>query len=158
MDSPSIIPTHPSYAQSVHPPVTPSMTRQSATPPISPETCLSDHPPTSHRLYDTPTSPSDHLPTSHHLYNTPISPSACLSPPDCLTATTPRPPVRPSSPTIHSTQDSNHSLAVMNGEPSHMIHHTQDSSQSLAVMNGSNPARPRNSIGPILTTTYFYMP
>ena len=42
----------------------------------------------------------------------------------------------PSSPTIHHTQDSIHSLAVVNGEQSHTIHHTQDLSQSLAVMNG----------------------
>ena len=99
-------------------------------------TSLSDHPQPSHCLYDTPTSLSDHPPLSHHLYNTPISPSACLSPADCLTATTPRPPVCPSSPTIHHTHDSSQSLAVVNGEQSHTIHHTQDSSQSLAVVNG----------------------
>ena len=46
------------------------------------------------------------------------------------------PPVHPSSPMIHRTQDSIHSLAAVNGEQSHMIHHTQDSIQSLAVMNG----------------------
>ena len=81
--------------------------------------------------------------------DTPISPSACPSPADCLTATTTRPPVRPSFPTIHHTHDSNHSLAVVNeeqdshhslavvnGEQSHTIHRTQDSSQSLAVVNG----------------------
>ena len=96
-----------------------------------------------------PTCPSAHLPPSHRLYDTPISPSACPSPADCLTATTTRPPVRPSFPTIHHThdsnhslavvngeQDSNHSLAVVNGEQSHTIHRTQDSSQSLAVVNG----------------------
>ena len=73
--------------------------------------------------------------------------------------------LRPSFPTIHHTHDSNHSLAVVNGEqdshhslavvngePSHTIHSTQDSSQSLAVVNGGNPARPRYSIGPLLTT------
>ena len=116
----------------------------------------SDHPPPSHRLYDTPTSLydnptrlSDHPQPSHRLYDTPISPSACPSPADCLTATTTRPPVRPSFPTIHHThdshhslaivngeQDSNHSLAVVNGEQSPTIHRTQDSSQSLAVVNG----------------------
>ena len=142
--------------------------RLSATSPRLHETpnCPSDHPPPSHRLYDTPTSPSDHPPPSqrlydnpnrpsdhpppsHRLYATPISPSACLSPADCLTVTTTRPPVRPSFPTIHHThdsnhslavvngeQDSNHSLAVVNGEPSHTIHRTQDSSQSLAVVDG----------------------
>ena len=114
----------------------------------------SDHPPPSHRLYDYPTRPSDHPPPSHCLYDTPISPSACLSPADCLTATTTRPPVRPSFPTIHHThnsnhslavmngeQDSNHSLAVVNGEQSHTIHRTQDSSQSLAVVNGEQSCK-----------------
>ena len=109
----------------------------------------SDHPPPSQRLYDNPTRPSDHPPPSHRLYDTPISPSACPSPADCLTATTTRLPVCPSFPTIHHThdsnhslavvngeQDSNHSLAVVNGEQSHTIHHTQDSGQSLAVVNG----------------------
>ena len=112
-------------------------------------TSPSDHPPTSQRLYDTPTRPSDHPPPSHRLYDTPISPSACPSPADCLTATMTRPPVRPSFPTIHHThdsnhslavvngeQDSNHSLAVVNGEQSQTIHRTQDSSQSLAIVNG----------------------
>ena len=129
------------------------MTHQSATPPISPAkrqsdrpspsarpydtpTSPSDHPPPSHRLYDTPTSPSDHPPPSHHLYDAPISLSACLSPSDHMTAITTRPPIRPSSATIHRTQDSLHSLAVGNGEQSHMIHRTQDSSQSLAVVTG----------------------
>ena len=118
----------------------------------------SDYPQPSHRLYDTPTRLSDHPPLSHRLYDTPISLSACPSPADCLTTTTTRPPIRPSFPTIHHTHDSSQSLAVMNGEQSNTIHHTQDSSQSLAVVNGSNPASPRNSIGPLLTTTYFYMP
>ena len=97
-------------------------------------TSPSDHPQPSHHLYDNPTRPSDHPPPSHRLYDTPISPSACPSPADCLTATMTRPPVRPSFPTIHHTHDSNHSLAVMNGEQSHTIHRTQDSRQSLAVM------------------------
>ena len=104
-------------------------------------TCLSAHPPPSHCLYDTP-----------------ISLSACPSPTDCLNVTTTRPPIRLSSPMIHHTQDSIHSLAVVNGEQSHTIHRTQDSCQSLAVVNGSNPTSPRNSIGPLLTTTYFYVP
>ena len=149
MDSLSVIPAHPSYAQSVHPSITPSMTRQSATPPVSPAKCPSssdrlytiltrlsgcptssdhtstiytspsDHLPPSHHLYDTPTRLSDHPPPSHCLYDTPISPSACPSPANCLTATTTRPPVHPSSPTSHRTQDSSQSLAVMNGEESH---------------------------------------
>ena len=37
---------------------------------------------------------------------------------------------------VNGEQDSNHSLAVVNGEQSHTLHRTQDSSQSLAVMNG----------------------
>ena len=167
-DSPSVIPARPSPEPSVHPPVTPSMTRPSnrlytilprlSGCPMSPHlhdtpTRLSDHPPPSHRLYDTPTSPSDppppsqrlydnpthlsdHPPPSHHLYDTPISPSACTSTANCLPATTTRPPVRTSFPTIHHTHDSHHSLAVVNGEHSHTIHRTQDSSQSLAVVNG----------------------
>ena len=129
------------------------MTCQSTTPPVSLAQCQSDHPlpsdrlytilpcppdhpQPSHRLYDTPTCLSDHPPPSHRLYDTPISPSACLSPGDCLTATTTRSPVRPSFPMIHHTHDSSQSLAVMNGEQSHTIHRTQDSSQSLGVMNG----------------------
>ena len=181
-DSPSVIPARPSSEPSVHPPVTPSKTRPSATPPVShaqrpsdrpspfdrlytilpclsgcptshhlqeTPTSPSDHPPPSQRLYDTPTRPSDHPPPSHRLYDTSISTSACPSPADCLTATTTRPPVHLSFPTIHHThdshhtlavvngeQDSNHSLAVVNGEQSHTIHRTQDSSQSLAVVNG----------------------
>ena len=65
-DSPSVIPAHPSYEPSIHPPVTLSMTRQSATPPVSPVQRPSDHPSLSDRLYtilprhsDCPTS-SDH--------------------------------------------------------------------------------------------------
>ena len=183
-DSPSVIPARPSPETSVHPPVIPSMTCPSATPPVShaqrqsdhqspsqrlydPPTSPSDHPPPSQRLYDTPSRPSDHPPPSHRLYDTPISTSACLSPANCLTATTTRPPVRPSFPTIHHThdsthtlavvngeqdsnhslavvngeQDSNHSLAVVNGEQSHTIHRTQDSSQSLAVVNGEQSSK-----------------
>ena len=151
-DSLSVISACLSYEPSVHPPDTPSMTRQSATPPISPAKCPSDRQPMSDHLYtvlprlsgcptsphlhDTPTSPSDHPPTSHHLYDTPISPSTCPSPADCLTATTTRPPVRPSFPTIHQTHGSSQSLAVVNAEQSHTIHRTQDSSHTLAVMNG----------------------
>ena len=94
------------------------------------------HPPPSQRLYDNPTRPSDNPPPSHLLYDTRISLSAYPSPADCLTATTTHPPVRPSFPTNHHTHDSNHSLAVVNGEQSHTIHRTHDSSQSLAVVNG----------------------
>ena len=72
-----------------------------------------------------PTRPSDHPPQSHRLYDTPISPSPCQSPADSLTATT-----------IHHTHDSRHSLAVVNGEQSRTISHTHDSIQSLAVVNG----------------------
>ena len=120
------------------------MTRPSDTPLVSHAPRQSDRPspsdrlytilprlsgcPTSPRLPDTPTRSSDHPPPSHRLYDTPISPSACPSPADCLTATTTRPPVRPSFPTIHHTHDSHHTLAVVNGE--------QDSNHSLAVVNG----------------------
>ena len=114
------------------------MTRPSATPPGSLVQCQSDHQSPSDRLHTIyhAQHPSDHPSPSHRLYDTPISPSACPSPPNCLTATTNRPPIRPSSHTIHRTQDSLHSLAVVNGEQSHTIHCTQDSSQSLAVVNG----------------------
>ena len=81
------------------------------------------------------TSPSDHPPPSHRLYDTPISLSACLSPADCLTATTTRLPICPSFPTIHHTHDSRQSLAVVDGEQSNTIHRTHDSRQSLAVVN-----------------------
>ena len=123
------------------------MNCQSATPPVSPATHLSDRPSPSDHLYiilprpsGCPTSsdcPSDHPPPSHRLYDTSLSPSACPSPADCLPATTTRrPPTHPSFPTIHHTLDSSQSLAVVNGEQSHTIHHTQDSSQSPAVVNG----------------------
>ena len=129
------------------------MTCQSTTPPVSLAQCQSDHlspsnhlhtilqrlsahPPPSDHLHTILQRPSDHLPPSHCLSDAPISLSACLSPAVCLTSTMTRPPVRPSSPTIHHTQDSRQSLAVMNGEQSNMIHHTHDSCQSLAVMNG----------------------
>ena len=83
-DSPSVIPARPSHEPSVHPPVTPSMTRPSATPPVSLAPHQSDRPspsdrlytilprlsgcPTSHHLYDT--SPSDHPSPSQGLYDT----------------------------------------------------------------------------------------
>ena len=169
--SPSIIPICTSYTQSVHHPINSSMTCHSVTPPISPEiypsdcpslldhlytilphqsgcptsfdhssnlyTCLSDCLPPSDCLYDKPPSPSACLSLPDCLYDEPFSPSACLSLSDCLTTTMTRPAVCPST---------------------HMIHCTQDSSQSISVMNGSNPTRTRNSIGPVLTTTYFYVP
>ena len=154
--SPSVIPTHLSYKQSVHPPVTLSMTRQSATQPISPAKHPSDCPSPSDHPYSILPHPSG-CPTSSDRTSIIYSCPSDHPPPDCLTATTTRPPIHPSSPTIHSTQDSIQSLAVLNGEQSHMIHHTQDSSQSLAVMNGEQSQRPRNSIGPLLTTTSFYV-
>ena len=147
-DSPSVIPARPSHEPSVHPPITPSLTCPSAPPPVSLAQRQSDRPSPSDRLYTILPRLSG-CPTSPRLYDTPISMSACLSPADCLTATTTRLPIRPSFPTIHHTHDSNHSLAVVNGEqdsphslavvngePSHTIHRTQDSSQSLAVVNG----------------------
>ena len=90
-DSPSVIPARPSPEPSVHPHVTPSMTRPSPTPPVSHAQRQSDRPspsdrlytilprlsgcPTSPRLHDTPIRPSDHPPPSHRLYDTPTSPS-----------------------------------------------------------------------------------
>ena len=154
MVSLSVIPVHLSYDQSVCHPVNSSLTHQSVTPPASPAICPPDHLSPSDHLYTILPRPSncpsssDHssaiftslsdclsLPT--HLYDTSQSLSACLSPSDSLTATMTHPTAGPSS---------------------NMIQRTQDSSQSLAVMNGSNPASPRNSVGPLLTTTYFYMP
>ena len=156
--SPSIIPTCPSYEQSVHPPITLSMTRQSTTPPVSPAKRLSDCPSPSGHLYTILPHPSGCPRSSDHTSTIYNSPSDHLPPSHHLTATMTCLPVCPSFPTIHRTQDSIHSLAVVNGELSHTIHCTQDMSQSLAVVNGSNPARPRNSLGSLLTTTYFYMP
>ena len=166
-----IIPICTSYVESIHHPVYSSMICQSVTPSVSPEIHLSDPPslsdclytilpcpsgcPTSSdcssnlytcpsdcplmpdHLYNKPPSLSDHPSLPDHLYDEPLSPSACLSLSDCLAATTTHPPRCLSS---------------------HTIHCTHDSSQSLAVMNGSNPASPRNSVGPLLTTTYFYVP
>ena len=86
-DSPSVIPALLSSEPSIHPHVTLSMTRPSATPPVSlaqrqsdcpslsdhlytilprPSDCPTPSDPTStYRLYDTPTSPSDHPQPSH---------------------------------------------------------------------------------------------
>ena len=145
MASPFIITICMSYAQSI---------QQSVTLPVSPVTCPSDCPSPSNHLHtilprpsgcptssDCPstvsTSPSAHPSLPDSLYDEPTSPSACPSPSDSLTATMTHPTICPSS---------------------HMIHHTQDSSQSLAVVNWSNPASQRNFIGPLLATTYLYMP
>ena len=84
-----------------------------------------------------PLSPSDHLSPPNCLYDEPTSLTTCPSASYCLTITMTCLTVCPSSTTIQRTQDS---------------------SQSLAVMNGSNRARPRNSVGPLLTMTYFYVP
>ena len=82
--------------------------------PTSSSSCLSP----SNHLYDAPTSPSACLPLPDRLYDPPISLLACLSPSNCLTTTTTRLPICPSSHTIHCTQDSSQSLAVMSGEQS----------------------------------------
>ena len=140
--SPSVLPAHPSFNQSIHPPVHLSLTRQSAIPPVSPAKRPSDRPSPSDCLYTIlprpsgcPTSsdctstistcPSDHPPLSHCLYDTPIHTSVCPSPPDCLTTITTRLPGCPSSPTIHSTQDSIHSLEVVNNHTRFTIHKIQ---------------------------------
>ena len=141
MASPSIIPVHPSYDLSIHHPVNSSMTCPSVTPPISPTICLSDCPTSSDRsstiytslsdnlscpspsdsLYDKPTSPSACPSPPDRLYNEPPSRSACPSLSDSLTTTTTHPTICPSLHTIHRTQDSIQSLAVMNGEQSHKV-------------------------------------
>ena len=135
MASPSVIAARPSYEQSVHPPVTLSMTHQSATQPVSPANRPSDCSSLSDRLYSILPWPSG-CPTSSDHTSTIYTCPSDHPPPNCLTATTTRLPVRLLSPMTHLTQDSIHSLAVVNGEQSHTIHHTQDSSQSLAVVNG----------------------
>ena len=147
-DSLSVIPARPSYEPSVPPPVTTSMTRPSATPPVNLAQHQSDRPspsdrlytilprlsgcPTSHRLHDTPTSPSDHPPPSHRLYDTPTSLSDHPPPSHRLYDTPISPPACPSPAdclTATTTRPPIH--------PSfHTIHHTHDSSHSLAVVNG----------------------
>ena len=81
-------------------------------------TCLSDSPSLSDCLYDKPPTLSACLSLPDYLYDEPLSPSACPSLSDCLTTTMTCPPVRPSTHTIHCTQDSSQSLSVMNGEQS----------------------------------------
>ena len=154
MTSPSILPICPSYEQSIHHPVHSSLTHPSVTPPVCPVISPSDHTSMSDCLYailphpfDCPsssdhssaifTSLSDCLSPPDHLYNKPSSLSDCPLPSGSLTETMTRLTACPSS---------------------NMIQHKQDSSQSLAVMNGSNPTSPRNSAGPLLTMTSFYIP
>ena len=81
--------------------------------------CLSDHPSLPDHLYDDPMSLSACPSSSDSLYDKPTSLSACPSPSDSLTATLTYPTVCLSSHTIHRTQDSSQSLAVVNGEQSH---------------------------------------
>ena len=153
-DSPSVIPACPSYELSVHPPVTLSMTRPSATPPVSPTKRPSDRPspsdrlytilpcpsdcptpsdPTStYRLYDTPTCPSVHLQPSHRLYDTPTRPSDHPPPSHCLYDTPLSPSACPSPADCLTATTTRPTVC-----PSFpMIHHTHDSSHSLAVVNG----------------------
>ena len=156
-DSPSVIPARPSYEPSVHPPVTLSMTRQSATPPpppVNPAKRLSDRlslsdrlytilpcpsdcptpsdPTSTYRPYDTPTSPSDHPQLSHHLYDNPTRPSDHPPPSHHLYET----PISPSA--CPSPADC--LTATTTRPPIHpsfpTIHHTHDLCQSLAVING----------------------
>ena len=133
---PFVIPVHLLYDQSICHPINSSLTCQSITPPISPMISSSDHPSPSDHLYtispclsDCPsssdhssaffTSPSDHLSLFDHLYDKSPSLSACLSPSGSLTNTTTHPTACLSSNMIQHMQDSNQSLAVMNGEQSH---------------------------------------
>ena len=84
-DSPSVIPTRPSYEPSVHPAVTPSMTRQSTTPPVSP----AQH-------------PSDHLSPSDRLYSQTVLHCLTIHPP----STPVRQPVRQRPPSVQPTHQS----------------------------------------------------
>ena len=147
-DSLSVIPARPSHEPSIHPPVTPSMTRPSATPPISLAQHQSDHPslsdrlytilprlsgcPTSHHLHDTPTSPSDHPPPSQRLYDTTTRPSD--HPP--LSHRLHDTPISPSA--CMSTADCLTATTTCPPvRPSFpTIHHTHDSRHSLAAVNG----------------------
>ena len=165
-DSPSVIPARPSYEPSVHPPVTLSMTRQSATPPVSLAHRQSDRPSPSDRLYTilphpsscptpsdptstTPTSPSDHPQPSYHLYDTPTSPSDHPETSHHLYDTPTHPSDHP--PPSHRLYDPPLSLSAcpspadcLTATTTHppirpsfpTIHHTHNSSQSLAVVNG----------------------
>ena len=147
--SPSVISIHPSYNLSVHPPITSSMTRQSATPPISPAICPSDCPSPSNHLYSIlprssgcPTLSdhtstiythlSDHLSIPDHLYDKPPHPSD-HPPPSHHLYNTPISPSACPSPAACLTATMTRLPVCMS---SHMIHHTQDLGQSLAVMNG----------------------
>ena len=119
--SPSVIPVHVSYDQSVQHPINSSMTCQSVTPPVSPTLHLSDHLSPSDHLntilpcpsdcpslpdhqYDKPLSLSNHPSPPDHLYDKPPSPSACLSPSNSLTTTPTCPTIHPSSHTIPYTR------------------------------------------------------
>ena len=93
-DSPFILPARPSYEPSVHPPVTLSMTRQSAThPPVSLAQCQSYRPSPSDRLHTIrPVKhPSDRPSPSDRLYTILPRPSDCPTPSD-PTSTTPTSP------------------------------------------------------------------
>ena len=164
-DSPSVIPARPSHEPSVHRPVTPSMTRPSATTPVSLAKRPSDRPspsdrlytilprlsgcPTSHCLHHTPTSPSDHPPPSQRLYDTPTHPSDHPPLSQRLYATPTCPSDHP--PPSHRLYDTPISpsacpspadclTATMTRLPVRpsfpTIHHTHDSRHSLADVNG----------------------
>ena len=147
--SPSVIPARPSYEPSIPPPVTPSMTRQYATPPICPVKRQSDCLSPSDRLYTIVSHPSCCPTSSDHTSTINTSPSDRLSPSDCLPTILPHPsdylppshhlydtPISPSA--CPSPSDC---LTATTTRPpvcpfSPMIHRTQDSSQSLAVVTG----------------------
>ena len=136
-DSPSVIPARPSYEPSVHPPVPLSMTRPSATAPVSLAQRQSDRPspsdrlytilpclsgcPMSHHLHDTPTSPSDHPPPSHRLYDTPTSPSDHPPPSQRLYDTPTSPSDHP--PLSHRLYD-NPTRPSDHPPPSHRLYNT----------------------------------
>ena len=147
-DSLYVIPARPSSEPSVHPPVTPSMTRPSATPPVSHAQRPSDRPspsdrlytilprlsgcPTSHRLHDPPTSLSDHPPPSQRLYDTPTRPSDHPPPSHRLYGTPISPSACPSPANCLPATTTRPSV-----RPSFpTIHHTHNSHHTLAVVNG----------------------
>ena len=90
-DNPSVIPARLSYEPSVHPPVTLSMTRQSATPPVSLVQHQSDRPSPSDHLHTIRPAkrPSDRPSLSDRLYTILPRPSDCptLSDPTSTTPT-----------------------------------------------------------------------
>ena len=104
-DSPSVIPARPSHEPSVHPPVTPSMTRPSATPPVSLAQRQSDRPSPSDRLY---TILPATVPLSVRHTNQSVRPSATVP----TSVRHPHPSVRPSATVTPSVRHTNQSISL----------------------------------------------